>query len=196
MLVHFAKCPHFFDGLSAEDCEWVTNSVNMQSMAGRFMADVKRARLKRLQFVQHVPSPAVSEFVTAEKFCEGKTIDGIKIVRLGENFKQHLLKKVETAVPERTLQEHRLVVVSRDTEIITELGGEQGPETSLAHLWASLASAVHSQWLLRYVRDAEGVLWSVNAYWREGGLDIEASRPERLVGGWRADHYDIRVVSR
>ena len=150
------------------------------------MAEVNGKR--RLKFIRTISFSAIENFVAAEKFREGETVDGIKVGWLGDNFKTFFLKKVEKSIPALTMREHELVTRSRDPAIITELGGEERVETFLAHFWASLKTADRELWHVRYIRDVNGVLWAVRAGWFSGGLSTGADlldRPNEWGVGYR-----------
>ena len=87
---------------------------------------------KLLEFVKTISLPAVGKFVATEKFRPGKTIDDIKVGWLGDNFKKHLLPKVENKeVVAEELAMNKLLKNSRDPAIITALGGEEKVEIGL-----------------------------------------------------------------
>jgi hypothetical protein len=176
---------------ASDDCEWV--SANPEAAVKLFASAVANRPRPVLEFVRTVSFSSVSEFVAKHAFVEGQVVDGIKIVRIGENFKKHFLDKVERSVPALDLREHALAARARDATIVAELGEDQA-ETFLAHFWASLKTADHRLRQVRYIRGLDGSIWSVNCYWRDGGLDIEAStvtRPEE----WSVDSCHTHIVS-
>jgi hypothetical protein len=187
----YVRTEAFVELLSAEERLWVAQ--HHEEVVNLFAATVRHAAMKRLEFVQTVSFPEVPEFVSEDKFREGETVDGVKIKSVGKNFKANFLKKVEKNIPALDLREHRVLVKSRDAEVIAKLGGEQQVTTYLAHLWESLKSADHRQWLLRYICDEQGALWRISGYWREG-LDVEAS-PLDIPVDHPAHLYDIRLIS-
>jgi hypothetical protein len=137
--------------------------------------------------------PVVKQFVATEKFRPGKTIDGIKVGWLGDNFKEHFLPKVEKdEVAAEELAANKLLRNSRDPAIITALGGEEKVEISLGQFWEFLKTADQKFWYVAYIRDTEDVLWAVYARWYSDGLNVEAGSLDDPFG-WRAG---FRFLSR
>ena len=140
--------------------------------------------LERLPMVTALT--AVTQFVAAEKFCPGKTIDGIKIGWLGDNFKDHFLSKVESGeVAAEELAVNKLLKNSRDPAIITALGGEEKVEISLGQFWGFLKTADQKFWYVAYIRDTDDVLWAVGARWHGDGLSVAANSLDS-PGEWGA----------
>ena len=144
---------------------------------------------------------AVEEFIANENFVEGKTVNGVSTVRLGENFKKNFLGKVEKSVEAVELKIYSLIKavcdLSKNDEpgIIPELGDKH--EIRLAHFFQLLAYKQQKEdysWTVGYVCDEQGVLWAVNAGWDSDfdGWFVNADSvgdPSR----WNADN---QVVSR
>ena len=147
---------------------------------------------KLLEFVRTVSLAAVDKFVAAEKFRLGKTIDGIKVGWLGDNFKAGFLSKIEEQTPALEIREHELLKNSRDPAIITELGGEEKVEITLGQFWEFLKTADRRFWYVAYIRDTKDVLWAVRAHWYGGGLSVEAGSVDDPCGWFAGD----RVLSR
>lgn len=166
----------YFGEMPSNDRQWVIqNTVSaivlfVEAVKNRAGAEVE----KLLKFVRAVSLPAIPSFVVAEKFREGKTVDGIKVAWLGSNFKTNFLKKIEKAVSALNMREHELVTRSRDPAIITELGGEEQVETTLGQFWEFLKTADQKLIHVRHIRDGNRVLWAVRGRWYDGGLDVEA----------------------
>src|SRR3989344_5658306 len=80
---------HHFGKMSTDDRQWVIQ--NTEAAIGLFADAVKNRAAtevkKRLKFIRPVSLSAIPEFIAADKFREGKTIDGIKVAWLGKNFK-------------------------------------------------------------------------------------------------------------
>jgi hypothetical protein len=180
--------------MSTADRQWALQ--NTEAAIGLFVAAVKsRAEVetkKLLKFLRPVSLPAIERFVAPEKFCEGKTVDGIKVAWLGENFKTNFLKRVERPIPALELREHELIEYARDPAIIIELGGEAKVETTLGQFWEFLKTADQTKWHVRHIRDDSGVLWAVDGNWDGGGLYVEAAPLGRPID-WRVGH---RFLSR
>jgi len=142
-----------------------------------------------LRYFYNFDAKTVANFVATEKFCPGKTVDGIKVGWLGDNFKEHLLPKIESdEVAAEELAVNKLLKSSRDPAIITALGGEEKVEISLGQFWEFLKTANQKFWYVAYIRDAGSVLWTVCGYWCDDGWGFSADsldRPSRWRGGRR-----------
>lgn len=174
--------------LNSKNAEaWRAQLINV-FQKGLSPAETEKNRVvevkKLLKFLRTVSFDAIPEFVVAEKYREGETVDGIRVAWLGQNFKANFLKKIERAVPALEMREHELVERSRDPAIIVELGGEEQVETFLAHFWEFLKTADKKLWHVRYIRDVNGVLWAVCGDWSGDGLYVGAS-PLDYPNGWR-----------
>lgn len=178
-----------FSKMSTENRQWVIQ--NTEAAIGLFsdavmnrVGKVVEKLLERLSVA--IALPAVKQFAAAEKFRPGKTIDGIKVGWLGDNFKEHLLPKIESdEVAAEELAVNKLLKNSRDPAIITALGGEETVEVSLGQFWEFLKTADQKFWYVAYIRDTENVLWAVSADWVGGGLNVVASSLGS-PGGWIA----------
>jgi len=167
-----------FGSMSTDNRQWVIQ--NTKEAIALFAEAVKNRAgtvvQKLLEFFATVHVAGVASFVAAEKFLPGKTVDGIKVGWLGDNFKERFLPKVEkNGVAAEELAVNKLLKNSRDPAIITELGGEEKVEISLGQFWEFLKTADQSLWYVAYIRDTGGVLWAVDAYWYDDGLYVEAS---------------------
>lgn len=176
---------HCFGAMSSEDRQWAIE--NPEEAIGLFASAVKNrtseATPTLLTFLRPISLPAIPKFVAAEKYREGETVDGIKVGWLGGNFETHFLQKVEGPVPALNLREYELVKPSRDSAIITELGGEEKVETTLGQFWEFLKTADRTLWHIRHIRDMSGILWAVSGNWDGGGLNVEAV-PLDSPDGW------------
>lgn len=173
---NFVRFQHHLGEMPTTDRQWAIQNTEaaialfVKAVSNRIAEESK----KLLKFVRNVSFPAIDEFVVAEKFREGETVDGIMVASLGGNFKANFLKKVEKSVPMLVMREHELVTGSRDPAIITELGGEEQVESFLAHFWEFLKTANRELWHVCYIRDVNGVLWAVLARRFSGGLRVVA----------------------
>lgn len=157
-----------------------------------------------LELIVTVNLPAVDSFRARDHF-KVDTSGEVRIGWIGDNFCQVFLSgdgRVETDVPEATLNVYRLLKSSLDGPIIAELG-EQIAEITLAQMFELLKrQGCGQQGVLItngytnvfYVRDAKGVLWAVGCLWVSGcgGWDVFAysiTDPDRWSGG-------LQVVSR
>ena len=148
---------------------------------------------KLLSLITTVEVAGAVSFVAAEKFIEGKTIDGVSFARFGDNFKQNFLCKTETDVAPATLRIQKLGENSRDTPILAGLGSTA--EITLTHFFGFLKTADRTKWFICYViaASAKRNLWAVYAHcFAVGGWEIGAGS----IGGpckWSAV---LQVVSR
>lgn len=144
---------------------------------------------------------AVEEFIANENFVEGKTVNGVSTVRLGENFKKNFLGKVEKSVEAVELKIYSLIKAAHDLPkndepgIISELGGKH--EIMLAHFFQLLAYKQQKgdySWTVGYICDEQNVFWAVGASWYSGGVGsyVEAYLVE-YPGRWDVVY---QVVSR
>lgn len=156
----------------------------------------KTAVSKLLEFVTSVKVAEVKHFKAAEHFQEGLIVNGVKYYSsFGDNFNKHFLPKVEENVSAAELRVHKLLRDSKDLGIRTEIG-EEKEETQLAYLHQCLKLQGNGEegvlltngWAnIFYIRDVEGNLWAVDAYWYVGGWDLNAFSVEYPLA-WYADH--------
>ncbi|MFA6408081.1 MAG: hypothetical protein WCW36_01215 [Candidatus Paceibacterota bacterium] len=148
---------------------------------------------------------AVEGFIAAEKFVEGKTVDGVSIAWLGPDIKKFIKnKKREICVGPAELKIHKLLVEAGDlpdgdnSGIITELDGKH--KIMSAHLHDLLAHKQRTREFSSVVAyipcdedDGNAVLWAVHAYWRSlvAGWYILG----RIVSGPYIWHAGFQVVS-
>jgi len=184
-----------FGSMSTDNRQWVIQ--NTKEAIALFAEAVKNrvgnVVQKLFEFVTTIHVAGVASFVAAKKFRPGKTIDGIKVGWLGDNFKEHFLPKVEkNSIAAEELIVNKLLKNSRDPVIITALGGEEKVEISLGQFWNFLKTADQQFWYVVYIRDTDDVLWAVLAYWSGGGLYVGA-RSLDSPRGWCAGY---RFLSR
>lgn len=127
--------------------------------------------------------PPLAAFVASEKFCPGETVDLVKVVWIGEHFREHILHAREDPTPASTLRERVLGIEARDNPlksrhvdrrgIVEELGGRNNLPITLGQYWWRLTRADHTRWYAGYVL-VDGVLYGVHAGWTQGGLHIES----------------------
>ena len=131
--------------------------------------------------------PAVDRFVARDKFVVDRNGE-LPISYLGHNFKANFLGKTEEKVKKATLKRRKLLKSSLDAPILDALGGEKKAEVALAHAFEFLKTADRDRWYIFYVRDANGNLWAVRAYWDDRGWDVSAysvSCPDGWDDGYR-----------
>ncbi|TSC83492.1 MAG: hypothetical protein G01um101417_543 [Parcubacteria group bacterium Gr01-1014_17] len=154
--------------------EWFLNlsKVQRNTVSGvDFSSLTKETPL--LEFVTSVTVPGVDKFIAADHFKHGETVDGVRCY-LWEDFQKHFLGKTEENVAGCDIRIHKLLKGSRDLGIRSEIG-EEKEEIKLANLWSMLklqskgesgALLINGYANIFYVRDTEGTLWAVSAYWR------------------------------
>ena len=156
-----------------------------------------------LALVRTIAVPALPRFVARDHF-KVDTSDSakVKIWVLGSNFQNHFLGKIEGPADPAELTVHTLTEASRDDRILAELGDLA--ETTLSQFFSLLSLQGNGEsegvllvnWYanITYVRDDEGTLWAVYAYWfsHEGGWFVDAFSVEFLIE-WLAG---IQIVSR
>lgn len=160
--------------------------------------EVKEDQL--LQLITTVRVPGAKSFAAADHFKVGET-EGVRIGRLGDNFKKNFLGKVEEDVAEAELKIHKLLRPARDEEIRAALGANH--ESTLAHLWRLLklqpkgedgVLLTNGYVNVCYIPDIHGIIWAVDAYWdvdsRVWAVEI---RSFEYPYGWGGG---ARVVSR
>lgn len=138
-----------------------------------------------LKFVSRIEIPAFRYFAADRSFPRGSHRPDMTIEWLGDNFSKHLLHKVEEAFPS-----HKLELFSLRSEASTKsvIDSMDAPfEIPLHDLWSllveqsdgrfgALQTDGHSN--LGFVRDANGSLWAVDAFWSGTGWKIGASDAE------------------
>jgi hypothetical protein len=115
----------------------------------------------------------------------------LPISYIGDDFTAHFLDLIEEGVEAAALQQYRLTKGAVDALIFAALGGQDRARIALAHLHHFLKTADRAHWFFFYVTDASGMLWAVDAYWRDHGWDLEAYSVT-YPRGWRSGG---RVVS-
>ena len=130
----------------------------------------------RLRPVTSVGVPAIDRFVAKEHFEIGAEDVAIKTV---SDIFVWYFDIVEEQVPAAELKVYRLTESSLDTSIIADLHDQH--ETRLSQLWALLTRQGHGeagplltdgQSNLFYVRDGQGMLWTLSVTWT-GGWEID-----------------------
>ncbi len=105
----------------------------------------------------------------------------IPIKRLGDNIKSWFAGKVEEPRSEGKLWKNRLTRWAIDKLIIKHLGGEEKIETTLQEMFCFLANThTIGDWYIFYIRDAKGILRSVDAIWNS-----------ETVSGWLIDANEM-----
>lgn len=140
----------------------------------KVMSDTQTQSGNMLELVTTVTLPAIQTFSTRESFLTNSQSSGGVSYVLGYNFRNSFLDKVEVGVPKMSFRIHKLLRNTFDTSIITELGGENGVEVYLAHVWMMLEAqgqGQHGSLLTNtftnifYVRDVRSWLWAIRCRW-------------------------------
>ncbi len=131
---------------------------------------------KLLEPVARFDAFSMAKFVAAEHFRVdiGRKAK-VQITFLWDNFSMYFVPKIEEDVPAGELNVSKLLEPSLDARIIAELGERH--ETYLADLWSLLKQQPNGEsgplltdgkGNIFYIRDANGTLWTVNAFWNSG----------------------------
>lgn len=166
------------------------------AIEGRFGGGIKSSLL---ELVGSIAVPATAEKFVAHKRFVVDTNDkaGVKIAWLGVNFKEWFLGKTEEAIGESELRYHKLLKSSLDAPIIATLGGEEKVEIALAQMFSLLEKQGDSEQgvfltngyaNIFYIRDINGVLRAVHAYWYGDGWYASAcsvGHPGRWDDGYQ-----------
>lgn len=138
-------------------------------------------------------SATTGPFIAKDHFVKDTSRKAhVKIFYLGGNFKAWFLGK-EEPFGGSTIRYAKLSRSSADGPIISELGGEEMAETTLAEIYSFMVQQPNGEGgtLLTngyanifYVRDVNGVLRAVDAYWGDGGWYVNAC-PVTDPRGWR-----------
>ncbi|MDD2657106.1 MAG: hypothetical protein PHD04_00370 [Candidatus Pacebacteria bacterium] len=178
--------------LSGESMQhWINDPTALKSFL-RDLEPTTAAIKKSIKVGRQSPEDAV--FNAAEKFREdgriGReiTIDGVRIVYLGFDFKDIFLGKTKASIASATLH----ILEKGHAPILAPVGGAS--ETTLAHLWERLkrqGAGQEGELLVKgskniaYIRDANGRLWAVDVHWSGGhpGWCFE-THPVDIPGDW------------
>ena len=160
--------------LNLGQIEAVINKLGGMDGVMQFLAD-KSVTPPLLGFITVVKVPAVKQFVASDYFKHGEVVDGVMCYLL-DNFQKQFGQRVDENVDECDIRIHKLLRNSRDLGIRAEIT-EEREETKLAHLWHLLTLQPNGEngTLLTNgsanifrIRDTEGTLWVVDAFWRSG----------------------------
>lgn len=172
------------------DPDWVKATkkfLRKQDPWAEVSAGAKKATSNLLELVTTVSTPAIPTFCAKDHFKADRSGE-VKIGYISDYFRDAFLsggKKVGANIAAATLRIHKLVASSVDIPIITELGGEEVAETTLAQMYELMkAQGQGQQGILFtsgdinifYVRDAKGTLWAVSCFWFSyyGGWGVSA----------------------
>lgn len=146
--------------------------------------------------------PTTTRFVAKNKFIVDTSKKAeVKISFLGDNFRNWFLGKTEDPFAGSTIHGRKLEKNSVDGPILSELGGNEAAETTLAETYAMMLAQPNGESgeLLNngdanifYVRDIDGTLRAVRVYWYGDGWRVRSYSVKDSLD-WNADG---RVVSR
>ena len=148
------------------------NWVRFAGGQGKIVFD---AILTLLRNVKITVQPAIT---TSKEYFEEA---GVKWTNNVFMSKFYGLKVGESA--ETELQVSKLEQNSLDASIITELGDRAEIGVSQFHAFLALHRK-YKEWFIFYLRDRDGNLWAVGAYWSAGR------------GGWRVSAISVESPSR
>lgn len=189
---------HLFKTWPGEDLQWLIQ--NMQGGFALWQEAVKNREkgIKEveqiLRFESTMPIPNWSTtFVARGNFIVDTSGSAeFPVSFLGTNFKSWFLDKVEEPAGGTALQVRELLKASKDAPIIKSLGGEDLAESTLQEMRTFLRGADRKKWYIFYIKDVNGLLRAVYAYWDDDGWRLNAHSVERPLD-WDAES---RVVSR
>lgn len=179
----------------------VTRIVESFGKGPESLVVLKLEALLRLLGTVTIPT-TTKKFVASDRFVINIGENApIKISRLGDNFWNWFLSKIEKPIPGTTLGYYELRKASKDNLIIAELGGEAKAETTLAEMFTLMERQAKGEvgTLLTdgrvnifYIKDVRGLLRAVNVGWDGDGWGVDAYSCD-YPSEWFAGH---RVISR
>lgn len=157
----------------------ICRKLKQQLIMARCIEENAMAAIKKngpiLQPISTLNVRDVERFVVRDKFCESSVVDRVKLASFGENFRRHFLGVVETTVPPTELKVRKLLSAASDESIFRTLG--DNCVMRLAHLWEILGMQPDGETgvlntsgraNIAYIREADGSLFTVGIYWRNG----------------------------
>ena len=179
-----------YSNLDLGTIEAVFNKLGGIAAAQAFLRDevtvTKPAKPNLLRFMSTESVAAVPSFKSADNFKVDTKKAAVRIYYLGDNFKKHFGRKEEGASEAVEIKIHKLLEGSLDAPIITELADKC--EITLGQFFALLSKQgkggvgpllTNGYANIAYIRDDEGILWAVYAFWFSGH------------GGWQVEAYSV-----
>lgn len=198
-----------FENLSTEDAQWVI--MNGKEAVALFVVAVAnrakivtRAATTLLGFIVSIfaVSATTEKFIVKDKFkVDTSEKAKVKISHLGGHFKEWFLGKTEDPFAGSKVYGRKLERNSVDGPILTELGGNEAAETTLAELYAAMeaqpngksGNLLNNGWAnIFYIKDINGTLRAVDVAWGGDGWSV-SPRSVEVPDEWDADD---RVFSR
>ncbi|MDB5187939.1 MAG: hypothetical protein JWO50_459 [Candidatus Kaiserbacteria bacterium] len=178
-----------FGALSTHDAQWaIQNTATAIALWVNAIRNRGNVVEKRLEFVATTSVAAIESFKSFESFKKGKK-GPVQIYSVSDDFKKHFGGKEEGASEAVDLKIHKLLVRSLDVLVIKELADKF--EITLGQFFALLKKQGKGEAgvlllegynvIIAYIRDDEGILWAVFAFW-------DTSR------GWCIDVHSIAGV--
>ena len=186
-------------GIPTEQLQWAFDSGALSDLFDANPADFNRDAFRTFLGLKPLNPPAppllipvgttivaatTTSFVVRDRFVQNtKKNAPVKISFVSDYFKDCFYDKTEEAFGGSTLNYGKLSRSSVDGPIIAELGGEAKAETTVAEVYALMEAQKNGEngSLLTngyanifYVRDAKGVLRSVDVYWIDDGWFVNA----------------------
>ena len=154
--------------------------------------EVQAVKANILKLIGTVQVPDMTEpFVAKDHFVVNTSDDAeVKISFVWDGFQNEFLAgdgKEEMGLDARELVYYDLVQRSVDGPIITELGGKEKAETTLAEIWRLLLKQPKGQGgalptngcaSIFYVKNTSGVLRAVYVGWHDGGWSVDVNSIE------------------
>jgi len=187
MLGKLTEFGNAFRALSVEDMQWIFQ--NTKDAIALFVVTVKNRTEKitepLFEFVTSFQVPGAKEFVAKEKFVVDRSEKArVRISCTGPTFKRVMLSLVERNIEPCELKLSKLRRSSFDLPqngaelgTIAGLGGLDVARLLLQQFYEMLAykqATGNLTWTVGYIRDNDGVLWAVDAYWRDDGWGVGA----------------------
>lgn len=159
-----------------------------------FMTDLVTLKEPLLEAVDTMVIPATTAPVVVRDVF--KKNSKIKIATVWNEFKSRFFDKTEPPAPEMIYRKYKLMRISPDAPIISELGGEskaEGPVTAAITMLERQASGLpgflqtNGYANIFYSRDKKGVLCAIRIGWADGGWVVDAM-PVQDPLAWNGKH--------
>ena len=196
-----------FSNLPTEDTQWaIMNGKDAAALCAQAIANrIKETAAKKTTGVVALLlgavistatiSASIEKFVVKDKFkVDTSRKAKVKISYLGDNFKEWFLKKTEEPFAGSTVYGRKLNKGSVDGPILSELGGQEKDETTMAEIYAMMERQANGEsgdllnngWAnIFYVRDITGTLRAVGVHWHDDGCYVDARSVEHPYE-WRS----------
>lgn len=185
-----------FSNLPTEDAQWAimngkdAAALCAQAIANRAKETAEKAKTEMVVLIVNTIvstatiAASIEKFVVKDKFkVDTSRKAKVKISYLGDNFKEWFLEKTEESFAGSTVYGRRLDKGSVDGPILSELGGQEKAETTMAEIYAMMerqangesGALLNNGWAnIFYVRDITGTLRAVSVCWDGLGWRVVA----------------------